>query len=252
MQLFYELKGAGDLAFVLIHGAGGDHTQLQAQAEYCEQYGRVLTLDLKGHGKSDKPLEIYSIESYAKEVYALCSSLSITQVILIGFSMGGLVATELASCYPEFAVGLIILDSPLLYSFALRQMVKVLIHELKQGHCEECLRQLVKRGSLPTDRCTANMLKSMLETPSYVWISSMENMAVWDHDKAASCLARCTLPLLYIQAAHAMVDLALLKTICPQLEYEKVSDVGHGLPFEAPQQVNACIDQFLQRHSMMG
>lgn len=247
MPLFYQESGAGDLTFVLIHGAGGDHTQLRAQAEHCQQYGRVLSLDLKGHGKSDKPQEDYSIESYAKEIYALCSSLHMTKAIVIGFSMGGPIAIEIENQHKDFVSGLIILDSPLLHSFAMQQMMKVFVHELKYGNFEECLRKVVQMGRVPTDRFTDVMLKSMLQTPRYVWASSMEQMAAWDH-KAVSCLAKCRIPILYIEAAHSMIDLPRFKTLCPQLDYGKVADTGHGLPFEAPQQVNAMIDQFLKRH----
>ena len=58
-EVFVEkLTGKGNLNFVLIHNAGGDHRFFTHQIGFLKNYGNVIQLDLQGHGTS-KPLSSY-------------------------------------------------------------------------------------------------------------------------------------------------------------------------------------------------
>jgi non-heme chloroperoxidase len=54
-----------------------------------------VNLDLRGYGKSDKPAKYGTIAQYADDVDYLCRQLKITSPIIVGHSMGGMVAVEL-------------------------------------------------------------------------------------------------------------------------------------------------------------
>ena len=62
---------------------------------------RVVAIDLPGFGASDMPRDEISIEGYGRTVAALCDLLDLGQVVVVGHSMGGFVAAEVAIQYPE-------------------------------------------------------------------------------------------------------------------------------------------------------
>ena len=243
VEIFFKEKGRGEHTFVLIHGTGGDNRQLGPQFEMLSEIGRTIALDLRGHGKSDKPDGDYSLESFAHNIYQLCTHLKIHHPILVGFSMGGNIALELAAEYPRFAKALILLDSALLYTEKVREMVQQCVNGLKTNPYV-CIQQIVDNGSLPTDRLKKQMYEGLIKTSPHVWSSCFESMLKWDQKAPHQC-KKCTLPILYIEAAHPLVDMQRFKELCPQLIHGKIVGAGHFLPLEVPDQVNPMIKRYL-------
>jgi pimeloyl-ACP methyl ester carboxylesterase len=69
---------------------------------------RVVRLDLRGHGQSDKPLQSYTMEAFADDVAWMCTELGLRGPVIIGHSMGSIVAFDLACRYPELPLAIII------------------------------------------------------------------------------------------------------------------------------------------------
>jgi pimeloyl-ACP methyl ester carboxylesterase len=87
-------------AMVFIHGAGLDHSVWAAQSRWFAHHGRnVLAVDLPGHGHSNGP-PLPSIDAMADWVAAFLSVLNIQQAVLVGHSMGTLVALATAHRHP--------------------------------------------------------------------------------------------------------------------------------------------------------
>lgn len=72
---------------------------------------RVIAVDIRGFGFSDKPRHGYSNAAYAQLMTALLDSLHITSAVLVGHSMGGAIATEVALRSPDRVRGLVLLDA---------------------------------------------------------------------------------------------------------------------------------------------
>ncbi len=87
-HLYYLSQGEGPL-LILLHGLGGSHLdwQLQQQA-FCDDY-RVICVDLRGHGRSDKTSGPYSIEQMSQDILTLIEHLACEPVHLLGLSLGG-------------------------------------------------------------------------------------------------------------------------------------------------------------------
>ncbi len=108
---------------ILLHGLLLSQEMHRPLAEDLAARGnRVITLDLLGHGKSDRPRDMwrYSMATYGREVVALMDHLSIEQAAVMGTSLGANAALEVASSRPERLRGLVIempvLDNGLLGS----------------------------------------------------------------------------------------------------------------------------------------
>lgn len=98
-------------AMVLIHGLGGSWRNWLENILAFATTHRVIALDLPGFGASPRPNAPISMVGYADLVVGLLQELGIDRAAVIGNSMGGLIAMELALRYPE-RVGNLVLVSP--------------------------------------------------------------------------------------------------------------------------------------------
>src|SRR4051794_25007282 len=107
---------AGSRPLILLHGLLLSQEMHRPLAEDLAARGnRVITLDLLGHGRSDRPRDMwrYSMGSYGEEVVALMDHLGIEQAVVMGTSLGANAALEVASANPERLRGLV-LEMPVL------------------------------------------------------------------------------------------------------------------------------------------
>ncbi|MGH7916211.1 MAG: alpha/beta fold hydrolase [Candidatus Binataceae bacterium] len=99
LEFAYELRGAG-APLVMIHGAQGDQSMFDGMAGLFANHFRVLTFDQRGSGLSDKPDMNYSIGLLADDTAALMDHVGFSAGHVIGVSMGGTIAQELALRHP--------------------------------------------------------------------------------------------------------------------------------------------------------
>jgi pimeloyl-ACP methyl ester carboxylesterase len=110
VRLYYQVEGQGD-PLLFIHGLGSSHRDWQQQVDYFVAKYRVMTLDLRGHGQSDKPRGRYSIEQFATDVARLIELPGHGPAHIVGLSLGGTVAFELAATRPELVRSLTVVNS---------------------------------------------------------------------------------------------------------------------------------------------
>ena len=110
-RLAYSDFGSGDRVFVLLHGQLLSQFMHQPLAESLAQRGhRVVTLDLLGHGGSDRPTDMwrYSMTQFAEQVVALLDHLGVRRAVVGGTSLGANVSLEFGAIAPERAQGLMV------------------------------------------------------------------------------------------------------------------------------------------------
>jgi 3-oxoadipate enol-lactonase len=110
MKLHYEVNGSGP-PILLIHGLGSSSRDWEKQVESFVQEYQVITVDLRGHGQSDRPRGPYSIRMFAEDTVALIRELEVAPLHIVGISMGGMVAFELVVRFPELVRSLTIVNS---------------------------------------------------------------------------------------------------------------------------------------------
>ncbi|WP_405574925.1 alpha/beta fold hydrolase [Winogradskyella sp. Asnod2-B02-A] len=110
IDLAYEDHGKGDV-LVLLHGLGSTIKDWDAQVPFFSKTHRVITVDLRGHGESTKPQNAYGVELMTEDVKQLLDQLNIKKATIIGFSMGGAVAFEMAAQHPNYLNNLVIVNS---------------------------------------------------------------------------------------------------------------------------------------------
>ncbi|SOE92217.1 3-oxoadipate enol-lactonase [Burkholderia sp. D7] len=94
--LNYRLQGEGSRSLVCIHGVGSSLEAWEGVAAKLDDTFRILTLDLRGHGRSSLVKGRYEIDDFVEDVLALADHAGFDKFDLAGFSLGGLIAQRLA------------------------------------------------------------------------------------------------------------------------------------------------------------
>lgn len=99
INVYYEVHGQGE-PLVLIQGFGGGHQGWFFQIRAFKNHYQVITFDNRGIGETDKPREPYTIKTMADDTIGLMDYLGVDKAHVLGASMGGMIAQEIASSYP--------------------------------------------------------------------------------------------------------------------------------------------------------
>jgi proline iminopeptidase len=120
VKLFFDIEGSklrpdGPAmrqvpTLLLLHGGPGfDHSGFKPAFTEMAIVAQVVYLDLRGNGRSDAgPASKWSLEQWAEDVHSFCEALSIGNPIVMGHSLGGIVAMVYAARYPDHPSKLIL------------------------------------------------------------------------------------------------------------------------------------------------
>jgi pimeloyl-ACP methyl ester carboxylesterase len=107
IKLNYKVEGHGE-PLVMIMGLGANRSGCTSQIPFFRKNFKIVTYDNRGVGKSDKPEGPYSIRIMADDAVKLMDHLEIEKAHIMGVSMGGMIAQELAINYPERVLKLVL------------------------------------------------------------------------------------------------------------------------------------------------
>ncbi|MBU0507073.1 MAG: alpha/beta hydrolase [bacterium] len=107
IKVYYEMHGQGEPLFFL-NGLSSDIAQKKLFIDEVKKHYQVIVPDIRGAGQTDKPQAHYTISEFAGDAYALLKELDINKIRVMGFSMGGFIAQELALTHPEVVSELIL------------------------------------------------------------------------------------------------------------------------------------------------
>jgi pimeloyl-ACP methyl ester carboxylesterase len=112
-RMAYRQWGATDQAeaIVLVHGITSSSLSWIRVAPRLAEHARVIAVDLKGHGDSDRPPGGYRLADQAREVAGLVRSLDLRSIRLIGHSWGGAISAILAS-ETDLPISRVVLEDP--------------------------------------------------------------------------------------------------------------------------------------------
>jgi pimeloyl-ACP methyl ester carboxylesterase len=100
MRLAFRSAGAGRPSIVFIHPSAADRTFFASQLEHCAGRHGVVAVGLRGHVESDKPQQEHTMVLPADEVAWLSKQLGPENLVLVGHSMGSVIALELSRPAP--------------------------------------------------------------------------------------------------------------------------------------------------------
>lgn len=114
LDVYYEVTGSGQsprAPLLLIHGLGSSTEDWEPQVPYFARDRKVVTYDVRGHGRTSKPRARYSMKEFAADAAALIQYLQLGAVDVMGISMGGMIALQLVADHPRIVNSLVIVNS---------------------------------------------------------------------------------------------------------------------------------------------
>jgi 3-oxoadipate enol-lactonase len=253
IDIYYEITGEGE-PLLFIHGVGSSMQSWQMQVPVFSAYYRVITFDLRGHGRSDKPLEPYNISMFAADTAELMKSLGLSSVHVVGFSLGGMVGFQLCLDAPDMVKSLVVVNSPVTgYKQSLREGFESWKHftrvqltgigKNRQPNGQQLFPKQVEDqgGQTLTERFGIN---NMLAQANSFWAILKGNLI--DNLSLIDC------PTLVIASDEDYVPVSIKSAYVsriPRAEIVVIPNSRHAVPTEQSEKFNAVLLDFLLEHS---
>jgi pimeloyl-ACP methyl ester carboxylesterase len=249
-KIHYTEYGAGQNALLFVHGWSCDETFWSGQASALGEKFHVITIDLPGHGQSDKPPVAYTMDLYARAIDAVLGEAKVKAATLVGHSNGTPVIRQFYRKFPEKTRALVIVDGGL-RPIGNKEMMEKFVARLKGPNYEENTGKMIDGMTSPIkDAALREKIKAaMLRTPQFVAASEMEatlNPELWNPDKI-------NVPVLMVlakQPAWSAEYEHFVRGIVPDLDWQMWEGVSHFLMMEKPAEFNRAVVAFLEKHQL--
>jgi pimeloyl-ACP methyl ester carboxylesterase len=249
-KVHYTNYGTGESALLFVHGWSCDETFWAGPASALAAKFHVITIDLPGHGQSDKPRISYTMDLYARAIDAVLREAKVKSVVLVGHSNGTPVIRQFYRKFPEKTQALVIVDGGL-RPFGDKPSMEKFVARLKAPNYEENTGRMIDGMVSPIrDAALREKIKAaMLHTPQFVAASEMEGTLdpeLWRPDKI-------TVPVLMIlakQPAWTPEYESFVRGLVSDLDYQTWEGVSHFLMMEKPGEFNAAVIAFLEKHGL--
>ena len=146
VRLAHLEDGTGEPALIFVHGWCCDHTYFAPQHEYFRSSHRVVSIDQRGFGASDRPEQIYSIEGWADDIVWIAEQLEIERAVVIGHSMAGAIALAAAANHAERICGAVLCDPAVVPSSATRERWQSVVEALGKPDYREFARDFISKS----------------------------------------------------------------------------------------------------------
>jgi 3-oxoadipate enol-lactonase len=236
--------------FVFINSLGTDFRIWDDVTEALKTYGNILLFDKRGHGLSDVVEETNSLNDFADDVLALMDHLSVGKVVLIGLSVGGMIAQILASYIPQKIEKLVFCDT--MYKIGTEQVWNERITAVKDGGLPAISGGVMQRWFSAKFRQKqaekVSAYKNMLERTSIPgYIKASELIRDTDLEDIA---AQIKIPALCIVGAEDGSTLPehvkQLADIIEGARYEVIENSGHIPCVDNPEALSKLIIDFIK------
>jgi pimeloyl-ACP methyl ester carboxylesterase len=248
--------GAGDTAVVLLHGVGGGAAAWQGNAPAIAEAGfAVVAPDFPGYGDSPS-IDPYDMAGLAASVVAVLDALAASRVVLVGHSMGGMVAQEVVARAKDRVHGLVVCNaSPAFGKPGGAWQQQFLAERLGPLDAGVGMAGLAARlvpamlAPLAPRAAVEQAIALMSAVPEPTYRNALHALSAFDR---RDNLARIAVPTLAITGEHdrsapsAMVQQMALRI--RGAEYVCISGAGHLANIETPQPFNRALVSFLTRH----
>ncbi len=251
MKLHYQESGSG-LPLLIIHGLFGSADNWRSMAKYFSKFYRVISVDLRNHGRSPHSDE-QNFDLMADDIVKLCDDLQLDKVSVLGHSLGGKVAMRFAEMQSESVHKLVVVDiSPRQY---FSQHTPLMDAMMALDMAQFSSRKEVDEALAPqvTDPAVRQFLLMNLQSDEngLSWRINLPALkANYQALMAPVCeLALLTMPSQFIYGGQSEYvtaeDRVLIEQHFTQPRFDVIDKAGHWVHAERPQQFKQLVEEFL-------
>lgn len=251
IDLYYDVQGDGP-PVLFIHGLGSSARDWEPQVADLRDHYRCIAYDARGHGRSGKPPGPYSVRQHALDATELLEHLEIPAAAIIGVSMGGMIALQLAVDIPERVTGMVIINSGphlipgtlkehlaiwqrliLFRALSMRKIGEVIAGRLFPGEQQSSLRE--------------TFAARWAENDKRAYMDATRGLIGWT---VLEHLPSIHIPTLAIAADQDYTPVETKQAFVEQMpdaELVVVEQARHAMCFDQPEKINPLLEQFLAR-----
>jgi pimeloyl-ACP methyl ester carboxylesterase len=245
VKLSYSTAGHGDPPIVFVHGWSCDQSYFAPQIDHFAQRHAIAALDLRGHGASGVPdpgTGVYDIETFADDVLAVSAAAGFDRPVVIGHSLGGVIALACAARPGAVRAAVMVDPGPILNA-----PIKAFIGQAAdaiEGDVDGSWRETFVKGMfLPTDTVRREeIIRGMTALPPAVAAAAIRSIDRFD---GTAAFAAAAVPMLTIGSAFPSDSAAEFRAACNNITVGQTVGAGHFNQLEVPEQVNVMIERFL-------
>ena len=186
-EIYYDLRGDGDITLCFVYGAGGFLENWKLQHSFAEQY-KLLLPDIGGHGKSaNTNRSKFAMQAFGEDIAAVIRAENLQKVIFIGWSMGGAVILEAAKILKDRVIGIIGIDTFFphpgsLYTTNSKEATEQIMLDFREDTRNKII-NLFKYHMNTGIKVSEELQKEFLQYPvikNEVFLSELEELCYWD------------------------------------------------------------------------
>ncbi len=249
---YLEAGRPSDRHILFIHGLGSSADRWLNIPDTLSENFHTIALDLPGFGKSDKPTINYTIENFRKTIVHFINSLKINKTSIVGHSLGGYIAAEVAIQNSNQVESLVLIDS----SGMLKEPTPLLEEYLKvaMNPTKDKVRKVLEQMVADPKRVPTKLVESFISrinspNAKYAFKSTLENSANTQIglDRLKLIENIPTLILWGIQDKVIPIQHSkIFKEAIKNSQIEIIQDAGHAPFAEKPDQVSEILRNFLK------
>lgn len=245
----YERVGSGP-PMLFIHGLGSSARDWENQTTFADRYD-VIIPDLRGHGGSSRPPGPYSIALFADDVAGFLDGLGLAQVTIVGISLGGMVAFQLAADRPDLVARLVAVNAlPAFETRRLSQKIQIAIRKVITRRLSmRRIGEVISKRLFPDPEMASQrsvMVERWAENDKSAYEAAFK--AILDWDGVAEAMAHFERPIAVISSELdyiAPAEKVPYIEAMPSAKMLVIDGAHHGVPGEYPERFNEVLEQVL-------
>jgi 3-oxoadipate enol-lactonase len=251
----FDERGGGDTAVVMLHGVGGGKAAWQGQLESFARAGyRAVAWDAPGYGGSPA-IDPYDMAGLARSLERLLDALVAPRVVLLGHSMGGMLAQEAAVAFPGKLAGLVLSATSPAFGKPDGEWQQAFLRQrlgpLDAGRTMADLAPALVGGMVGPDPDPAGVrlaIEAMSRVPGETYRKALTAIVGFDRRAALGAMA---MPVLAVAGEHdATAPPAVMEKMAqkiPGAEYVRLAGCGHLASLERPRAFDDAVLGWLAR-----
>jgi pimeloyl-ACP methyl ester carboxylesterase len=265
-KIYYRIKRNSNLFLVFVHSWATDWTIWKKEIGFFEKKGySIVTLDLRGHGQSDKPesKRKYLLECFAKDIHEIITKENIKHFILIGHSMGGMISLVYYKLFykNKHIKGLVLCDTTcrnvlkhktikFISPFIKHVLDFIISHEhINKAHFSHLNNIDLTKYNGYSDNFV--FYKGLHNTPMKSVFACLESMMKYD---VKPILRKISIPVLIIEGGRdkllPKIDSIELYGEIKSAELDFIPKGKHFVNIDSPKLVDKYTFNFLKRHNL--
>lgn len=251
VDIWYEVSGDGP-ALVLVHANPFDHDLWLYQAAHFSTWFRVVTVDIRGYGRSVKQTSPFTEKDMCDDVIGVMDDLGIDRAILGGCSVGSGIAIHLGLDHPERFSALVLVGGNAGVSDRYKQRVEGYRSDLAGYHLKH-MKLLVTEG-FASSRLGSYLLNMWVERePRLSGDAIARVFEAGNGYDSTPRLGEMKPPVLVVNGAHDHSLPAGRQTAegVPDGTHRVLKDTGHACNIEDPATFDALVMEFLRSRGLM-